>query len=125
VLYNYRRFASLIPQITVVEFPEYFRGLKDTPQYEIEWVGHHFDIRWFQGWATMMLAYYSQVLFFYVRGEMMNKTEKRIEKLIWIMTAFSVVLFALFSCLGYLSLGDKIVPSLFTLRRKLGSSWIT
>lgn len=105
-----------------MEFPEYFSSLKGTDQYHVEWWGHHFDVRWFQGWATMMLAYYSQVLFFYVRGEMMNKTEKRIEKMIWIMTAFSVILFGLFSCLGYLSLGENIVPSLFTLRKNIGNN---
>ena len=67
----------------------------------------------------MMLSYYSQVLFFYVRGEMVSKTEKRIHKLIDIFIFIAVIFFSSFSTIGYLSLGEKMLPSLFTIRRRL------
>ena len=50
----------------------------------------------------------------------MNKSEKRIQKLINILTVIVYFLFSIFSTVGYLSLGDNMTPALFTLRRKIG-----
>jgi len=108
--------------LTFVQFPRYYEHLHNQPGNRIEWFAKQFEVKWFQGWATMMLSYYSQVLFFFVRGEMMSKTTKRIEKLINTLTFALSLFFCGFSCIGYMSLGDKFVPELFTLRREIGSS---
>ena len=78
------------------------------------------SLKWCQGWATMMLSYYSQVMFFYVRGQMMRKTEERVAKLINTLTVVVVVFLCSFSIVGYLAMGDIAVPSLYPLRKKLG-----
>jgi amino acid permease len=107
--------------LTFVQFPRYYERLHKEPGNHIEWYAKDFHVKWFQGWATMMLSYYSQVLFFFVRGEMMSKTTKRIAKLINALTVALSLFFCGFSCIGYMSLGDKYVPELFTLRREIGS----
>lgn len=105
--------------VVVAEFPLYYSTYHTDPQYKVEWVSKKFEWKWLQGWATMMLSYYSQVLFFYVRGEMVSKTEKRVEKLINVLAASLTLFFCCFSVIGYASLGDNYLPELFTLRRKL------
>lgn len=116
-------FILLVMIYTIVlvlcQFWTYFSYFEDSPDYKIEWLSNPFNIRWFQGWATMMLSYFSQILFFYVRGEMISKTKERVTKLIDILTFVVIVFFATFSTIAYLSLGEKMLPSLFTLRRKL------
>ena len=106
--------------LTFVQFPEYYSSFHNKPGNHIELYSKPFELRWFQGWATIMLSFYSQILFFYVRGEMMSKTEKRIGKLINLLTSFLSFFFCVFSCVGYISMGDKFIPDLFTLRREKG-----
>lgn len=105
--------------VTAVEFPSYYHELKSDPKYKVEWVSKDFDIIWLQGWATMMLSYYSQILFFFVRAEMVSKTERRITKLVNILAFALTFFFCSFSVIGYASLGDNYIPELFTLRRKI------
>ena len=70
----------------------------------------------------MLLSFNGQILFFYVRGEMMKKTERRIGKTIfWLMT-FLILMSLGFAIPGYLSLGQYYLPNLFTLRRPLGTA---
>lgn len=105
--------------VTMVEFPTYYKELKSDPKYQVEWVSKEFDIIWLQGWATMMLSYYSQILFFFVRAEMVSKTEKRVSKLVNFLAFALTLFFCIFSVVGYASLGDNYIPELFTLRRKV------
>lgn len=111
--------------LVMCQFWTYFSYFRDSPDFKIEWVSNKFNIRWFQGWATVMLSYYSQVLFFYVRGEMVSKTRERVTKLIDILTLAVVSFFAFFSTIAYLSLGERMLPSLFSLRRKLRKLVVT
>jgi amino acid permease len=105
--------------VTLAEFPAYYHHLKSDPKYQVEWVSKEFNVIWLQGWATMMLSYYSQILFFFVRAEMVSKTERRITKLINFLACALTSFFCIFSVVGYASLGDNYMPELFTLRRKL------
>ena len=112
--------------VTAIEFPSFFMHFYDKdPNYKIEWVSKPFDIKWFQGWATMLLSFYGQLLFFFMRGELMNKSEKRMDKLINSLTSLLIVFFCAFSIIGYLSVGDNYVPDLFTLRKDIGTPSIT
>lgn len=107
-------------QITFIEAPSLYLANRQDPDFKIEWLSKPMDLSWFQGWATMMLSYYSQVLFFYVRGQMMQKTEVRVAKMINTLTVVIVVFLCSFSVVGYLAMGDDAVPSLYPLRKKLG-----
>lgn len=105
--------------VTVAQFPEYYNAYKSHPLYKVDWVSAEPDVKWFQGFATLMLSYNCQVLFFYVRGEMMHKSERRIVKLIRMLIGILFSVFVLMSVTAYLSLGKNLLPKLFTLRRKI------
>lgn len=108
--------------VTVIEFPWFYTHYHNKdPNYVVEWISKPFDKYWFQGWATMLLSYYGQLLFFFMRGELMDKSEKRMHKLINSLTSLLILFFCAFSVVGYLSLGDNYVPDLFTLRRDISS----
>jgi amino acid permease len=112
--------------VTAIEFPSFFMHYHDKdPNYKIQWIIKPFDMKWFQGWATMLLSFYGQLLFFFMRGELMNKTEKRMDKLINSLSSLLIVFFCAFSIIGYLSVGDNYVPDLFTLRKDIGIHSIT
>lgn len=76
-------------------------------------------MKWFQGWATMMLSYNCQVLFFYVRSELISKTERRVLKLVRYLMTIVCLVFVLMCVTAYISLGKNLIPKLFTLRRKI------
>lgn len=105
--------------VALFEFPAYYAAYHANPDYSVEWTFKPFEMRWFQGWATMMLAFNCQVIFFYVRGEMMHKTERRMNRLIAFLLSALIFFFTIISVTGYVSLGDKFVPKLYTLRRKI------
>lgn len=76
-------------------------------------------MKWFQGWATMMLSYNCQVLFFYVRSELISKTQRRVLKLVRYLMTIVCIVFVVMCTTAYLSLGKYLIPKLFTLRRKI------
>jgi amino acid permease len=78
------------------------------------------DWRWFSGWATMMLSYNCQITLFYVRGELMHKTEQRIRKVSRIFIGILVSFYLLICFSGYYSLGQNDIPKLITLRKPVG-----
>lgn len=109
--------------VSLIEFPMFLNFMleeKHRQDYEVEWFSKKPDMSWFQGMATMMLSYHSQILFFFVRGEMMSKSTPRIKKLVFRLTIALGIFFILFSTIGYASVGDKYMPELFTLRKNLG-----
>lgn len=105
--------------LVMVQFPGYFQQYGSSIDYTVELEAKKPSMKWFQGLATLMLSYYSQVLFFYVRGELASKTVSRVSKLVNILLLVVTIFFGTFACIGYLSLGDKMLPNLFTLRRPL------
>ena len=111
--------------VTVVQFPEFYTHYKNTKdpeeEYVVVWLSKPFELSWVQGWATMMLSYYGHLLFFFMRGELMHKSERRMNKIINLLSLLLTVFFCLFSVIGYLSVGEKNVPDLFTLRGPAGT----
>lgn len=105
--------------LAIVQFYPFYNAFKDSPDYVVYWISKPPSLDWFRCLAPFMLAYYSHALFFYVRGEMMNKTNKRVTKLIDIIAIVLLSFFALFSAVAYLSLGEKLLPTMFTLRRPI------
>ena len=105
--------------VAVVQLPEYYHAYSDDPRYHVDWVVADFNINWFQGFATFMLSFNCQVLFFYVRGEMMLKSNTRVMKVIKLLTSSSILVFLAMNIAAYLSLGKNLLPTLYTLRRKV------
>lgn len=105
--------------LAIFEFYSYYQTFHDSPDYVVYWISKPPTISWIRNLSPFMLAYYSHALFFYVRGEMMNKTSRRVRKLINIIAMVLLSFFALFSGLAYLSLGEKLIPTMFTLRRPI------
>src|SRR3990167_2530391 len=104
--------------LILAQFPSYYLHYKNDPGYAVDWVVAEPQIKWFQGFATLMLSYNCQVLFFYVRGEMMHKSQERVTKLVVALTSICMTLFTFMCVAAYLSLGKNYLPKLFTLRRK-------
>ena len=105
--------------LILVQFPTYYLHFKNDPNYAVDWVMAEPSLKWFQGFATFMLSFNCQVLFFYVRGEMMHKSNNRINKLVSTLTMITVSLFVAMCVAAYLSLGKNYLPKLFTLRRNI------
>jgi amino acid permease len=76
-----------------------------------------FDIKWLQGLATMMLSFNCQITFFYVRGEMRSKTRRRVKKVLRNLISLEFIFYLTIGLSGYFSLGDKMTPGVYTLRR--------
>lgn len=110
--------------LAIIQFYSYYTAFKSSPDYVVYWISKPPTLDWFRGLAPFMLAYYSHALFFYVRGEMINKTTRRVTKLINIIAVVLLSLFALFSGVAYISLGEKLIPTMFTLRRPISRTEI-
>jgi amino acid permease len=74
---------------------------------------------WVTGVATIVLAYYCHVVFFYLRGEMRSKTTKRVRKIIKTAVTVETLLYLVISIAGYASLGATLTPDIFLLRKPL------
>ena len=85
----------------------------------MEWIYNGFKIEWLQGMSTMMLAYNCQITFFYVRGEMRSKTRARVKKVVNNLLWTERIFYLIIALSGYISLGDNLVPHIYTLRRKM------
>lgn len=105
--------------VSVVQAPLYFSAYKNDPNYKVDWLLADFNTSWFKGFGTLMLSFNCQVLFFYVRGELMHKSEKRVTKLVSILVSILILVFVSMCSAAYVSLGKNMQPDLFTLRRKV------
>lgn len=105
----------------MIQSPQFIAAYSQKPDYKVEYYSKPPSIKWFQGWGTMLLAFNGQILFFYVRGEMMKKSERRVKKLIIGLMSALISVALLVAVPGYLSLGDNYLPKIFTLRRPLGT----
>ncbi len=110
-----------VQQVAIVQSPTYYSSYKDDPNYEVDWIVGSFSTDWFKGFGTLLLSFNCQVTYFYVRAEFMHKSFRRMRKLVTILSTMLVVLFTGMCAAGYLSLGKRMQPDLFTLRRKLSS----
>lgn len=108
-------------QVTIFQTPEFIDHNKDKPSYSIDVWANDFDLKWFSGWATMMFSYNCQITLFYVRGEMMHKTQQRIRKVSRIFIGVLVVFYLTICYSGYFSLGKNDIPKLITLRKPVGT----
>ena len=105
--------------VSLVQSPFFYKAYRNNPDYELDLLYSPFEFKWLQGLATMMLSYNCQITFFYVRGEMIHKTKKRVRKVIRNLIFTEVVFYITIAMSGYLSLGSKMLPKIFTLRRKI------
>lgn len=58
-------------------------------------------------------------VFFHVRKEMLNPSTKRVQKVIKYAIGIETIIYVSMGAIGYLSLGDKLMVPLFTLRPKI------
>jgi amino acid permease len=77
------------------------------------------DANWVTGLATIFMAYGCHPVFFYLRSELISKTEKRVQKVIGTAIGTECVLYLIISIAGYVSLGDSMTPGIFTLREAI------
>ena len=71
------------------------------------------------GLATIFMSYGCHPVFFYLRSELVHKTEKRVRKVIASAISTECILYLIISIAGYISLGDNLVPGIFTLRKTI------
>lgn len=57
--------------------------------------------------------------FFYIRKELLHPTTKRVKKVLIYSIAIETIVYLAMGAIGYLSLGDKLMVPLFTLRPKI------
>lgn len=105
--------------VSVVQSPFYYNVYKNNPDYKIDiWTAKP-NITSIQSLSTLVFIYNCQGSFFYARGEMISKTKKRIRQVIKNLIWIECVIYFAIGVGGYLSLGSKMVPQIYTLRRKL------
>lgn len=114
-------FAIIIYTIglAVVQTPMYYEHFKDDPKYKFTLFVRDFDLKWFQGIATLLLSYICHPLFFNIRKELVQSNPRRTNKVIVISIIFMMVINSLLITAGYLSLGEEMQTSLYILRRKI------
>ena len=105
--------------VSLIQSPSYYETYKGNLEYSITPLAKGFNLKWLQGLATMMLSYNCQITFFYVRGEMRLKTKKRVNKIINYLLSLEFLFYLTIALSGYISLGDKLIPGVYTLRRPL------
>lgn len=105
--------------VSLYQAPFYYKEYHDKADYQVEWFIKGFKIEWFQGMSTLMLAYNCQITFFYVRGEMRHKSRRRVMKVVKNLLWTERIFYLIIALSGYISLGDNLVPHIYTLRRKI------
>lgn len=76
---------------------------------------------WMAGFATIILSYMCHPNFFYIRNELVKPNKPRVKKVLMYSIATETLIYLLMGAVGYLSLGDNNMVSLFTLRPKIGN----
>jgi amino acid permease len=105
--------------LTVVEAPMFYNKYKGDPDYEINWLVRMPTMNWLPGLATITLSYSAHPAFFLIRSEMKNKSPARIQKLVGRAIATEFLFYLAIAVAGYISLGNNLIPGVFTLRTKL------
>lgn len=108
--------------VSLIQSPGYYETYKGSSDYSVDFLYKDFDIKWLQGLATMMLSFNCQITFFYVRGEMRSKTRRRVKKVLRNLISLEFVFYLTIGLSGYISLGDKLTPGVYTLRRPMRKS---
>lgn len=108
--------------LSIAQSPIYYMKFKDSDDYKVDLYYSTPSLKWLQGLATMMLSFNCQITFFYVRAEMVHKTKRRVRKVIRNLITVEVLFYMLIAISGYFSLGSKLLPAIYTLRRKLSKS---
>lgn len=108
--------------VSLIQSPTYYEHFKTNKDYELSLLFRPFEINWLQGLATMMLSFNCQITFFYIRAELRHKTKKRVQKVLRYVILLEFVFYLTIAVSGYISLGSKMVPGIYTLRRGIENS---
>ena len=108
--------------VSLIEAPAYFEYFKTDINYDVALWAKPFELKWLQGLATIMLSFNCQITFFYVRGEMRNKTSNRVKKVITNLILVECIFYLIIALSGYISLGSKLIPGVYTLRESIPGS---
>jgi len=107
--------------ITVAQTPKYVENLGKATDFTIEYFIKTPSMNWWSGISTLLLSYFVQPSFFYVRSELIKPSKPRVTKVITVTVVMETIVYLAISVAGYLSLGDTYMVDLYTLRPKLGS----
>lgn len=107
--------------VSVVETPMYYSHFKDDEKYQLDIWARPFNMDWMQGLGTICLSYICTPLFFNIKKELVISDQRRTKKVITLSIGFMMVMFVAICVAGNLSLGANMIPSLYTLRKKMDS----
>ena len=108
--------------LTIIQAPFYVNSFKGDEQYEISYFWRPFKLDWISGMSTITLAYVSHPVYFLIRSEMKNKSERRMKKFLGRALGIECLLYLLISIAGYLSTGNKLTPAVWSLRTPIKGS---
>lgn len=74
---------------------------------------------WITGVGTVFMSFSCHPIFFYLRAELAHKSTKRVKKVLMNAIGLELALYLIASVAGYLSLGQNLVPEIFSLRKNL------
>ena len=97
----------------------YYKYYNIMQQYELKITPPMPDPSWVTGLATIFMSYGCHPAFFYLRSELIHKTEKRVKKIIATAISTECIFYLTISIAGYISLGQNLTPGIFTLRKSI------
>jgi len=106
---------------TVVQAPYFYEKFGHTQDYSIELIAKKPTMNWFSGLSTILLSYFVQPNFFYVRSELIKPSKSRVTKVIFFSILTETTVYILIGVAGYVSLGDTYMVDLYALRPKIST----
>ena len=120
---SFLSFVTIIFSLGVVVFqsPMFYLYYKDKEIYETDFFPKVSGIsrHWITGLSTMFLSFLITPLFFYLRGELIDKSPKKVKQVIGFTISLELILYLVVSNVGYLCFGNNLTPPILTLRKPL------
>ena len=99
-----------------MESPFYYKKFQNDKRYNLTVSIRPFQIHWLQGIATISMSFICHPIFFNIRREFIEKSEKRIRKVIYISITAEIMIYIAIIIAGMVSLGDQMQVAVFTQR---------
>ena len=105
--------------VSVAKIPTFYGYYSVMQDYEFNLWPTEVSWKWVDGFATIMFAYSCHFVFFYLRAELRHKTDARVKKVIRNTLVMEGILYLTSAITGYVSLGSKLCPDIFFLRKPI------
>ena len=97
----------------LMEAPAFYMAYKNTAREAFK----PFEGYWIQCFFSVLLAFYVQPFVFSLRGELIDPSKKRMNKVSTITIGLETVLFCCVGFAGYMALGDNYMTQLYLIRQ--------